>query len=188
MSKINENKQLQPIRLNGRINFIYSGENARLAFTLTNSISHADGIFLTLYDALYLNKTANCLFQKRFNERFRHEKFRYIDFVDDKDINALYKKFRQSQALKDLGIKVELADNPDYFTIFFDYAKTSYFKDCVEVATGDDKEFIDRVLGHENTPPIWNLDETLPLLMLVIKEVLISYFLMHQIKDLLKTV
>lgn len=174
MNKINENKQLQPIRLNGRINFIYAGKNAKLAFTLTNSMSHADGIFLTLYDALYLNKTATHLFQKRFNERFRHEKFRYIDFVDDKDINALYKKFRQSQALKDLGIKVELADNPDYFTIFFDYSKTSYFKDCTEVATGDDKEFIDRVLGHENTPPILDLDETLPLLMLEIKDVLIS--------------
>ena len=52
MNKINENKQLQPIRLNGRINFIYAGKNAKLAFTLTNSMSHADGIFLTLYDAL----------------------------------------------------------------------------------------------------------------------------------------
>ena len=84
------------------------------------------------------------------------------------------KKFRQSQALKDLGIKVELAYDLDYFTIFFDYTKTSYFKDCVEVATGDDKEFIDRVLGYENTPSILDLDETLPLLMLAIKEVLIS--------------
>lgn len=174
MSKINENKHLQPIRLNGRINFIYSDENARLAFTLTNSVSYADGIFLTLYDALYLNKTATHLFQERFNERFRHEKFRHIDFAYVPDTNALYKKFRQSQALKDLGIKVELAYDLDYFTIFFDYTKTSYFKDCVEVATGDDKEFIDRVLGYENTPSILDLDETLPLLMLAIKEVLIS--------------
>ena len=174
MKKINENKQLWPIQLNGRINFIYAGKNARLAFTLTNSISCADGIFLALYDAIYLNKMASCLFQERFCKRFRHEKFRYIDFADDQDINALYKKFRQSQALKDLGIKIELADNPDYFTIFFDYTKTSYFSDFVEVATGDDKEFIDRVLGHENTPPIWDLDETLPLLMFAIKEVLIS--------------
>lgn len=174
MSKINENKQLQPIRLNGRINFIYSGENARLAFTLTNSVSYADGIFLKLYDAIYLNKVGNCLLQERFNERFRHEKFRHIDFCYIPDTNALYKKFRQSQALKDLGIKVELAYDLDYFTIFFDYAKTSYFKDCIEVATSDDKEFIDRVLGHENTPPIWDLDETLPLLMLAIKDVLIS--------------
>lgn len=174
MKKISENKHLQPIRLNGRINFIYAGKNARLAFTLTNSISCADGIFLALYDAIYLNKMASCLFQERFCERFRHEKFRYIDFADDQDINTLYKKFRQSQALKDLGIKVELADNPDFFTIFFDYTKTSYFKDCVEVATGDDKEFIDNVLGHRNTPLVWNLDEVLPLLMLAIKEVLIS--------------
>ena len=117
---------------------------------------------------------ANSLFQERFYKRFRHEKFRHIDFADEQDTNALYKKFRQSKALKDLGIKVELADTPDYFTIFFDYSKTSYFKDCVEVATGDDKEFIDRVLGHENTPPILDLDETLPLLMLEIKDVLIS--------------
>lgn len=174
MKKISENKHLQPIRLNGRINFIYAGKNARLAFTLTNSGSYADGIFLKLYDAIYLNKMASCLLQERLTERFRNEKFSYIDFVDEQDINALYKKFRQSQALKDLGIKVELADNPDFFIIFFDYTKTSYFNDCVEVATGDDKEFIDNVLGHRNTPLVWNLDEVLPLLMLVIKEVLIS--------------
>ena len=174
MSKISQNKHLQPVRLNGRINFIYAGNNAKLAFTLTNSISYADGIFLTLYDAIYLNKKASCLFQERFNERFRSEKFRHINFADLQDTNALYKKFRQSQALKDLGINIELVHNPDYFTIFFDYTKASYFKDCIEVATGDDKEFIDRVLGQDNTKPIWNLDETLPLLMFAIKEVLIS--------------
>lgn len=174
MSKISQNKHLQPVRLNDRINFIYTGNNAKLAFTLTNSISYADGIFLTLYDAIYLNKKAVSFFQERFNERFRSEKFRNINFADKQDTNVLYKKFRQSQALKDLGINIELADNPDYFTIFFDYTKTSYFKDCVEVATGDDKEFIDRVLGRDNTPPIWNLDEVLPLLMLAIKDVLVS--------------
>ena len=117
MKKISENKHLQPIRLNERINFIYAGKNARLAFTLTNSGSYADGIFLKLYDAIYLNKMASCLLQERLTERFRNEKFSYIDFVDEQDINALYKKFRQSQALKDLGIKVELADNPDFFTL-----------------------------------------------------------------------